>query len=484
MNIECERRGRLRVPRPLWWAAVGLLGVMLATMAGAREAQAATRTVPTSPGCATIQGCVDASNPGDTIRIRTGRYDENVVVDKELTIAGSSCSSPRRVIVDASPGGVDGVGFELTDDADGTDIRCLFVRHGTDGIRAGARDPNTGDPIEFVDDVGLLSIVVEGSDDDNVNITGDDLRVDRSQFFSAGDKALDVAGNGAWVSRILARGTNQACVEINGDDARVETSRFERCEDDDGVQIFGDAPVVSSNTVLFTNNGIETDGAAPRVIGNTVRGSAEIDVDCEADCENGLIERNTSTGNPDDNEGFRIRTSDGATGLTIRGNTAADNSSDGFDLDIDDSFVIGNTALRNGSEDESGFDIRGGGNLFEDNRSNENNLDGFRLSFDFDDGSDGNVFRDNLARDNSKDGFDIDADPANDPAPILDTLLEDNTALDNQAEGIENNATDTDVIDNLSRGNRTDCANDGTIDENEGNNCADGSDFDEPPEVD
>ena len=97
------------------------------------------------------------------------------------------------------------------------------------------------------------------------------------------------------------------------------------------------------------------------------------------------------------------------------------------------------------------------------------------------DASDGNVFLGNTAAVNSKDGFDIGLfDGA---APGTGNRLINNVATDNRAEGIENNSLLTDVIRNQAGGNRIDCANSGTIDQNEGNECADGSDFEVPPEV-
>ena len=57
------------------------------------------------------------------------------------------------------------------------------------------------------------------------------------------------------------------------------------------------------------------------------------------------------------------------------------------------------------------------------------------------------------------------------------TLLERNEARNNRGNGIENDGTNTDVIDNKASGNQTDCVNNGSIDQNTGNKCADGSSF-------
>lgn len=482
-----------RAPR---WLVAGLLGLGLALLFGMQEAWAQeTRTVPTSPGCETIQSCVETSDDGDTVKIKPGQYRENVTVDKSLTIQGTNCKKAQRVIVDAQledppENGSQGTGFLVT--ADGVKIRCLSVRHGSTGIQAGSGDTQTGE-FTSADDLRLDRITVEGSNRDNVNVIGDRFQIQRSNLFSSDDNAVDVEGNGAQVIKVIARGHNNDCTQIRGDNASVEGSRFERCEDGDGADLSeSDDARISGNTTLFSDGGISASGAAPQVTGNTVRGSGDdgFEIDCTARCEDGLVEGNTAAGASDDADGFDIDSDDD--GLRILNNTASDNIATGFYLNIEGATVRGNTAERNGSESESesGFNIFGDDNLIEDNRANQNKRDGFRLSPDFDEGdegSDNNVFRKNTAGVNSKDGFDIDADDTDgdgqDDLFNTGTRLIQNVATNNRAEGIENNGLLTDVIGNRSSGNRTDCANSGTIDENQDNRCADGSNFNEPPEV-
>ncbi|MGH3087110.1 MAG: right-handed parallel beta-helix repeat-containing protein, partial [Rubrobacteraceae bacterium] len=376
------------------------------------------------------------------------------------------------VVVDAQPEGVEGVGFLVT--ADGVKIRCLTIRHGSDGIQAGTRDEQTGDILTTEDNLRLSKIIVEGSNDDNVNVIGDGFQIRRAQLVSSDDNAVDVEGNGARVEQIIARGHDNSCVLIRGDDAVVEGSRFERCEDTDGIRLDdSDDARISGNTIRFSDGGISVrESAAPQVTGNTVRGAGDnsIEVDCAARCEDGLVRNNTATGASDDADGFDISSDDA--GLLIQNNTALDNIQTGFDLDTDGAIIRGNTAERNGSEGqgEGGFDISGDDNLIEDNRANRNKRDGFRLSREFengDEGSDNNVFRGNSARANSKDGFDIEAGADTDgddqiDVPSIDNRLIKNVATNNRAEGIENNGEDTDVIRNQASGNRIDCANDGT----------------------
>src|SRR4051794_16977162 len=54
----------------------------------------------------TIQAAVDASKAGDTVKVKAGTYEENVIVNKKLSIEGPSASlskyldSTKAAIVD------------------------------------------------------------------------------------------------------------------------------------------------------------------------------------------------------------------------------------------------------------------------------------------------------------------------------------------------------------------------------------------------
>src|SRR6478672_10659099 len=61
--------------------------------------------------CNTIQSAVDAAHAGDTITVRAGSYEENVVVDKRLIIQGQN--RPTVDPVDDGVAGVPAYGFNL-----------------------------------------------------------------------------------------------------------------------------------------------------------------------------------------------------------------------------------------------------------------------------------------------------------------------------------------------------------------------------------
>ncbi|MBL8767934.1 MAG: hypothetical protein JNL94_11240, partial [Planctomycetes bacterium] len=68
-----------------------------------------------------------------------------------------------------------------------------------------------------------------------------------------------------------------------------------------------------------------------------------------------------------------------------------------------------------------------------------------------------NVLRDCVAKDIGVDGFDIRPEGTN-------TRLENCLALRCDGEGIENSATGVELVDCVSKQNRLDLANDGTLD--------------------
>lgn len=87
-------------------------------------AQAATITVgPEGCDYASIQKAVEAADPGDTISVQSGTFEENVLVDKSLILRGTDSESGRPV-VDGK-----GVGSAITLSADRITIEGFVVKN-------------------------------------------------------------------------------------------------------------------------------------------------------------------------------------------------------------------------------------------------------------------------------------------------------------------------------------------------------------------
>lgn len=97
-------------------SGIGLTGVSVAS--GTAVAKKGDIVVPKDYD--TIQAAVDDAEDGDTITIQPGTYDENVTVDKKVTLRG------RNAPQSSNPAHLDGQ-IEITTDGDGSAIRCLQI---------------------------------------------------------------------------------------------------------------------------------------------------------------------------------------------------------------------------------------------------------------------------------------------------------------------------------------------------------------------
>ena len=155
---------------------------------GAQPAVADTINVPGD--FATIQEAEDNANTGDVIRIKPGKYDESVEVDvNDLTFVGTN----NKIVVDA-----DGTGDEVFDiDAENVTLQNLRLRNGeSDGVECDQAteacklinvhvEGDTSDDCLEVDggsNALVRSSSFEGCDEDGVDISADDVRVERSTF--------------------------------------------------------------------------------------------------------------------------------------------------------------------------------------------------------------------------------------------------------------------------------------------------------------
>ena len=501
------------------WTVLSLVAGVMLWAAG--TAEAANIVVPDN--FATIQAAVTAAAAGDTIQIRPGVYFENVVIPVSktgLTITQKSkCEDPSRVIIDASPGGVVGIGLDI--EANNVTIRCLTIRHGNTGIDADADDLHLD---------RIRTLLTKNSN--SIDVVGNRFKIEQSEFVSGGNQGVRVNGNDGRIVGNTSRNQDNHCYNlivnntlleknvadlcedsegfrIQGNDNIVRQNRIESSDDglnvsgnnnrivrnfllnidDRGIDVDGNNNLIEWNEVSFTdqdcydidgnNNrvesnrargcqgGYEVSGENPVVLNNRVELAGDgdgFDIDCFTACSAGRVEGNFASGTNNDDDGFDINVSGGLTGFTVAHNTAERNIANGFLLNMSGATIYHNTSIRNGSEsDESGFNILGSNNMITENVARENKDDGFGVN------GNNNTLYENRAERNLEDGIQITGGTGN--------ILDRNTARNNHAEGIENDGASTVLTNNTASGNRTDCAQDGSNVTNTGNTCADASNF-------
>src|SRR4051812_2881563 len=59
----------------------------------APERQPLATTFTVGGTCATIQDCIDATNPGDEVHIPAGDYTESLTIDKAISVTGDLSST-------------------------------------------------------------------------------------------------------------------------------------------------------------------------------------------------------------------------------------------------------------------------------------------------------------------------------------------------------------------------------------------------------
>jgi parallel beta-helix repeat protein len=463
------------------------------------SAAGAVRKVPQK--YPTIQAAVDAANPGDVIEISKKRNFEHVNVSTaRLVIKGAK----KGVIVDGNVEGL-GVNHQFTVNANRVTIANLELRHGS-GINC------SGDrcTVRRVRSSGQLYASC-------VSASGDGVRVLNSRFSGCASVGIAVFGPNARVEGNRVQRAGNHCIAIDGSDGAILDNKVGNCggvgvgigggtgalirgntvsrsysdllfADSPGARIINnkgsitlaacvrawiDGGRVRGNRLSDCQEGASLQGAAPKVINNTIRASkgAGVQVHCTAECDGALVEGNVVRGTAGpDSHGFVLSAPPGTGGMLVRDNLAVDASGLAFILDIGGARVTGNTARSSGIPYVSAFLVQGDDNVVRRNRSIGNAGTGLQVE-----GSD-NLIESNVLRKNHGDGINVN------PGVTGNTLIR-NEATGNKADGIENSGDDTVLRRNRASGNKRDCANDGTIAAKQKNRCADKSNFNLPGTV-
>ena len=150
---------------------------MLLTAVGPATAAVTLRVPQDHP---TIQAAVDAASPGDTIVIGPGTYNENVIVDKSVSLIGENfdAADPRNntTILDGGGGTVISVKSGITP---GPSFAGLVVRNGLDGVVVRSA-------------ISLESSYLTGNVDSVQLVSGGAGTVSGNVFEASTDDAIDI----------------------------------------------------------------------------------------------------------------------------------------------------------------------------------------------------------------------------------------------------------------------------------------------------
>ena len=501
---------------PSSWLRSGVALIALTTgLALSAPASAATIKVPGDFN--KIQDAVDDADPGDTVAVSKKINIENVIVSTEnVTIKGVA----KGVVIDGYDE-TNGSDYNVNALADGVKIQNLALRNGygfycsgydrcgatkvtwsgegdgdcfyADGNKASVKNSKMSgcgsDGVEISgDDAKVTNTAITRTDDGCIDLTGDRAVVSKNKLSSCEDgDGIYVSGEKAQVEKNVAKRVDGSFVEVSGDDAKIRENKGDSASGDcyyltgddgdvtenkgtfcDGYGVYSgsDRGRVEGNRLSsLTSYGIYASADQPKVNGNSVAKASGYGfyISCGV-CTNATFNNNKLNGTVEDDYGAYVA---GGDKMEIIGNKLIDATDYGMYLSsIDDAKIKDNLVKGAGSESEEAIYLSGNGNTVTGNSAIANGGDGFSIN------GNENVLKNNLARGNDGDGIFISSS--------TDNVLISNTAKDNAADGFENDGTDTVVKKNDASGNRRDCANDGTIATNQGNKCADKSDFDKP----
>jgi len=248
-------------------------------------------------------------------------------------------------------------------------------------------------------------------------------------------------------------------IDVDGVGGRVERNTLDDI-DGVGIRLLGEGGVVASNRLDgIADGGIWTDGTLMVIDRNTVENTgAEGVIHIGSGVE---ITRNTVRNIGATNEGIQLL---GVQAGLVSGNRLSDVSGHGV-LVSDGSHqctIIGNRLDRVGADDRDGIVAYGAGHEMRGNKVSDAGRDGIHAE-----GDDVVIAANQITR-AGEDGIDLDSGS--------NCLISKNKVSHCLAEGIENNAAATTVDDNVSKGNRTDFADTGSLASFAGNQSSDGTD--------
>ncbi len=415
------------------------LALFLLTLVSFVDSQAIAATLKVPSKYDTIQEAIDAASAGDTIKISKGRYTENIVVDKSLTIRGKKYKTRIQAADDASP--------VVTVAADNVVLKQFDTRGGSFGVTA-----------SNVSNLRLQSLRVQNAQADGVflrNVTNASLN--KCRVYDNGGIGIFLEGNdpgaGSAIQKCRVYDNSGNGISLEQPGTLVESNRI---YNNGQTGIYGGDQVrrlrirknrVWGHAVYGIMFGYESGGhvaesnvCSENGIGLFLAGSAGVakrniceknEIGIEIGISAWLVENNKARKNTSD--GFVVENDAAGSNDILRKNESTDNGGHGYRLEsgTSDSLFTDNLARGNAGH---GFLVRpfGGDDPFvlEGNRAISNGGDGFNVedTTAYDSGEARTVLTDNFADSNT--GFGFGSDPAN-----VNVVFDGNECGGNNAAG-------------------------------------------------
>ena len=226
----------------------------------------------------TIQGAIDASPPGSTIQVMQGRFQEQIVVAKNLFLVGSG---PATII---EMGGAK-VAFpdELSDNSSAVMVIRGSESCGTTVENMTFSGPEDGISVRNTCNITIMAVDAFGNGDDGIDIRDSDTVTVSGMFNGNGDKGVQVrdgstgviiqgsqindnAGDGARIRESAGSAILDSTVSGNGDDGIG-------VRDSSGIEIMGNTITNNTEFGIRIVNSPDTDMA-----NNTMSGNGDGDV--------------------------------------------------------------------------------------------------------------------------------------------------------------------------------------------------------------
>ncbi len=305
------------------------LAIFLLTFVSFGVTLAEAKTLKVPGIYASIQEAIDAASAGDTIKISSGTFTENIVIDKKLRIRGKS---KTRLVA------ADGGEPTVTIAVDGVELKRLDIRGGSFGVAS-----------ENASNLRLLSLKVRDANADGIFLRrADDALLSKCSSFDNGGSGIFLEINSPEAVSVIkkCRAYRNASNGVNleqGHGTRVESCRvYENANT--GIRVFG----VGDTQIL--KNRVWGNSTGLAVVGTSTDSAVEGNVLSSNQFAGLVVAQSTGVARRNVCENNRVGSDvAGGTGWTFEGNKARRNTSHGFELEGP------NTFLRNESTDNQGI---------------------------------------------------------------------------------------------------------------------------------